>query len=617
MSDRPFPISPVYHADLRRLVKEAFLEPAPVPSDVVPHGTIRERVMIRPASASPRRVAFEGLELNESSPLPVHITSADEYWRLALPHRLIVMAPLLDLAELDIAGGERIRLERRLLALYYRQYRCVLLPPHLLASIREYASNESAHDLPDWLDEARRRIMAAGTLEVGTAIRQDLRLQALRRGVEGTWAERTVALAEVMTDVLLLSRAGRGDVKRARSLASSFGGSMALALDQLSEEADTDFERILPSLVRPPLTEDDLPEAERDKIVEYARARLPQWSDGVLDSTSAGEGPSIKVREDLHVRINTRKVEGHDSDQTAREQYQQIRRGLEEHIFGRADLCRHLSLAGVAHLSGVTHQRMLLVGPTGSGKTHAARTLARVLGRPFLQIDMAEVTQTGWHGLDMPIILAALARQASGRLDGAVLLCDEMDKVRVGADARGPSLEFSLGVQASLLALLDGQPVTPDTGHLQMETAGLLVIGTGAFGGEFAKSPPSTDDLVRWGWMPELAARWGERLCLSPPDRLEALELLRSSERSVGRRLEPLTRALGIPVEVPEEVLSYVADHWLRTGADYRSAAEWIITAARLRLIHALDTGSTAPIMLAPDDIVTPHVSEKHRRRSR
>jgi hypothetical protein len=139
-----------------------------------------------------------------------------------------------------------------------------------------------------------------------------------------------------------------------------------------------------------------------------------------------------------------------------------------------------------------------------------------------------------------------------------------------------------------------------------METAHLLVIGSGAFRGRFAAEPPTTEDLVRWGWMPELAARWGERICLSRPTRGEAIELLRSSERSVDRRLAPLTSALGIEIEVPEAVLAYVADLWLGRGSDYRSAAEWLLSAARRKLIDALERGETEGIVLAPDDIRPP-----------
>ena len=111
---------------------------------------------------------------------------------------------------------------------------------------------------------------------------------------------------------------------------------------------------------------------------------------------------------------------------------------------------------------------------------------------------------------------------------------------------------------------------------------------------------------MRWGWMPELAARWGERLYLRPPGRAEAIELLRSSERSVARRLSPLMTALGIRIEVPEGVLAYVADVWLRGGSDYRTAAEWLLAAARQRLIDALERGEAGPQVLVPDGIPVP-----------
>lgn len=294
-----------------------------------------------------------------------------------------------------------------------------------------------------------------------------------------------------------------------------------------------------------------------------------------------------------------------EAGETASESYRRIRDALEERIIARPELCRRLALVGTAHLHGVTHQRVLLCGPTGSGKTHGARALADAIGRPFLQIDMSDVTATGWRGADLPSVLSALALRAGGKLAGAVLQLDEIDKVRIGKGVEGNSLEAKANLQASLLGLLDGQPVTPDSaGNDQVDTSNVLVLGTGAFAGRFVTEPPSTRDLVRWGWTPELAARWGERLVLSPPGRSEAVELLRSSERSVKRRLGPLTSALGIRIEVPEAVLAYVADRWLRTGSDYRSAAEWLLSAARTRLIEALEQGGEDTIVLTPDDIV-------------
>lgn len=612
-------ISPTYGADLRALVDRALGEPTPVPAEPVPGGTIGERLKAPPPAVAPPLFTCEGIASPETGSSELRIIAGPDYWALALAHRLLVLGPLLDLAGLELKPDERLRTERRLLDVYDRRYHRVPLPPDVLATIREVASAAPMERLPAWLDAAREEVTSAATIEDAASARPSLRLDALRRGAVGSWGERTVAVAELMTDVLLLCRAASEDVERAIRLRDRVGGSVALALESLDEARDTTFERVLPLLLRPAVTEEHLADHERDAILAFAERRLPRWREGLLFARPARLAVRIqRITGPRESRSTTPEAgEGARSGETAAECYRRIRGALEERIISRSELCRRLALVGTAHVHGVTHQRVLLCGPTGSGKTHAARALAEAIGRPVLQIDMADVTATGWKGLDLPDLLNSLALRAGGKLDGAVLQLDEIDKVRIGKGVEGNSLEAKANLQASLLALLDGQPVTPDSAsHDQLDTSRLLVIGTGAFAGRFATEPPSMRDLVRWGWMPELAARWGERLCLRPPGRTEAIELLRSSERSVARRLGPLTAALGIRIEVPEAVLAYIADHWLRTGSDYRSAAEWLLSAARTRLIEALEQGGAETIILAPDDIVPPRAPRERRRPS-
>lgn len=611
-------LSPHYGIDLRSLVDQAFGEPEPVPVEPVPWGSIGERIKAPPPAFQPTLVACREAVPQDAQSSEVRITTVDEYWMLALPHRLLILGPLLEIAGLAIGLEERIRAERRLLDLYKESYHCVPLPPSVLAMIRDLATRAPRERLAAWLDAAREEVMTATTMEEATASRRALRLEALRHGAAGSWGDRTVAVAELMADIFALCRAAREDVERASCICDRFDGSISFALQSLDEEADTTFERVLTALLRPALSEDDLGDEERGAILAFSARRSPHWREGLLLTRRTPPPVTIRRVTDRKDHDSHRDEAGEtmQSSETAAECYRRILTQLEERIIGRPDLCRRLALVGMAHLNGVTHQRLLVCGPTGSGKSHSARALAEAIGRPFLQVDMADVTATGWKGLDVPDLLNSLARRAGGKLDGAVLQLDEIDKVRIGGKGvEGNSLEAKLNLQASLLALLDGQPVTPDSvGHYQLNTSRLLVIGTGAFSGRFTREPPSTRNLTRWGWMPELAARWGERLVLSPPGRSEAIELLRSSERSVGRRLGPMLEALDIEIEVPEAVLAYVVDCWFRTGADYRSAAEWLLSAARRRLIEALEQGGTHRIVLVPDDIVLPRPSREDRR---
>lgn len=86
--------------------------------------------------------------------------------------------------------------------------------------------------------------------------------------------------------------------------------------------------------------------------------------------------------------------------------------------------------------------------------------------------------------------------------------------------------------------------------------------------------------------------------CVSPA--------LRGSERSVEFRLGPLLASLGLEVRVSEAALAYAASVWLSGGGDFRSAAELLLATARARIIDALETGRTEPIVIAPDDLRVP-----------
>lgn len=615
-SNSPLPLSPHYGVDLRALMNLSLGEPEPMPAEPVPSGTIGERIKAPPPAIAPPLVACPEIMTQETQPSEVRIITADQYWPLALPHRLFVLGPLLDLAQPMIRPAVRLHTEQQLLDLYRRSYHCVPLPPHVLAAIKEQVTRAPRERLAAWLDAGREEVMAAATLDNALAERKALRLDALRRGASGCWGDRTVAVAELMTDVFTLCRASKEDVERAARISDQFGGSISLAIQSLDVATDTTFEKVLASMIRPALSNGDLPEGERAAILAFAARRSPYWLEGLFLPRPAHPSVSIHLINDRGGR-RSRVVEvgpSAEPGETAAECYRRIRDQLEDRIIGRPELCRRLALVGTAHLHGIANQRVLLCGPTGSGKTHSARALAEAIERPFLHVDMGDTTATGWKGLSIPDVLDLLVQSVGGRLDGAVLHLDEVDKVRINSDTTGNSHDHAINRQASLLALLDGRPVTPETGTDQLETSRLLVIGTGAFDGQFTKEPPSTQDLTRWGWMSEFAARWGERLVLSPPGLSEAIELLRSSERSVGRHLGPMLEALKIKVEVPDTVLAYTADLWLRTGSDFRSAADWLLAAAKQRLIELLEQGRTDTIVLVPDDIVIQRASGNDRR---
>jgi hypothetical protein len=593
---------PVYAAALRQLVGRAFAPATPVPDAPLPGGSLPSR-LVQSAEGQRELVTCSSVD---GVTAPASMVDPAEYWERALPHRLILHGPLNDIADSELETEERGAVERRLLGVYYQRYNALPLPADLLTMLADHEADCPDDQIAERLEHARALIIPSPTAGEARRRRLHLRAEAIRRCADGTCSEHGTGIAELFVDVITLCEAARLDLEQAISLTAAHGGSVSRAMKALADRGDTELERLLPHLLSAKLTVDDFPSSERTQVLDLASRRKPPPLESFLQRAEPSRRSSVTT-------TRNRKVEAPAADevqpsstqpQDPRALYQQIRGGLESRIIARADLCRRLALAGVAAVLGVKHQRILLCGCTGSGKSHAAAALADVLERPHLRIDMADVTATGWKGLDIPDVLDALAEKAGRDLNGSVLVLDELDKIRIEPGTEGNSLQAQVQLQASLLALIDGGITTTDgSAAHQLDTSGVLVIGTGAFGGEFISDPPTTDDLVHWGWIPEFAARWGERICLRPPTRAEARDLLEHSDRSVDSRLGPLTNALGIELIVPAQVIGYVVDLWFRSDADFRSASEWLLAAARSRLLDVLEGEGVTSIVLAPDDI--------------
>jgi hypothetical protein len=597
------PLSRTYGADLRRLVNRAFGPAVPIPAQPLPGGTIAMRVkaltdadayaygMMAHYRPRPAERIIDG-----TMQLPLH-----RYWCRALAHRVLVLGPLVELASADIGATERQVAERRLLSVYTRHYRGVPLPLEVLSALREQTIAAPAEGLARWLDAALHQLSAADSVEAAHLARTELRRDAIMHGATGEWAERSVSLAELMTDILLICRAARDDVDRARMRAAQHGGSVALALAAECDANGTVFEAALPALIRQPFGLESVAPHDRARVLDFAWRR-PASAPALLFAGASPEPPQQDLGAPSRTATDTGSKAQHT--ETAREAYLRLADDLQRRIAGSHNrpLIKQLALVGLGSIVGLQGQRVLITGATGAGKTHAAISLAKALGHPYTQADASDLTATGWHGADIASVLDALVLRMGDTNKPGVLILDEIDKVRALAEATGNSLEAKINLQHSLLGLLAGQPVTLQSGSSQIETAGLLIIGTGAFNGQFTR-PPTTDDLVRWGWVPEFAARWGERFSMPSPDRQQAMELLRSGGLSVEQRIAPLATALGLHIEVPDSVLAYAADLWIRTASDYRTASEWLVSAARHRLVRALDRGEEGPIVIVPDDL--------------
>src|SRR5256712_8450395 len=186
----------------------------------------------------------------------------------------------------------------------------------------------------------------------------------------------------------------------------------------------------------------------------------------------------------------------------------QIYEHLDRYVIGQEAAKRAVATAAHQHLKRIEQRRsgaksllrktnLLLMGPTGSGKTHIARNLAELLEVPFTVVDATEYTEAGYYGKDVEVMVAELLFQSGHSIDATqrgIIFIDEIDKIahrtgsaRTGAGSRDIGGE---GVQQALLKLLEGREIFVPlnvTQHwnkhdlLQVDTGDLLFICAGTF----------------------------------------------------------------------------------------------------------------------------------------
>jgi ATP-dependent Clp protease ATP-binding subunit ClpX len=251
---------------------------------------------------------------------------------------------------------------------------------------------------------------------------------------------------------------------------------------------------------------------------------------------------------------------------------------------------------------------ILLIGPTGSGKTLLAQTLARILDVPFAIADATALTEAGYVGEDVENILLRLIQAADGDIERAqtgIIYIDEIDKITRKSD--NPSITRDVsgeGVQQALLKILEGcvahVPPMPGRKHPQQEyipfdTTHVLFICGGAFEGldkvvgqrvgakrtiGFGRSEDraeqanllsqcTPDDLLRYGFIPEFIGRMPVLAALEPLDKASMVRILTEPRNAIIKQYQKMLALDHVELEVTPDALDAIAERALqaRTGA--------------------------------------------------